>query len=120
MRPIRSPDDDWGVTMSKFLITASYSPDGLKGLMEEGGSRRRDAASAAIESVGGSIDCMYYAFGEDDVIGICDFPDDASATAMSLLINSTGAVRVRLTPLMDVETVDAAAAKTPTYRAPGT
>lgn len=87
--------------------------------MEEGGTRRLAAATAAIESVGGSIDCMYYAFGDDDVVGIGDFPDDASATAVSLLVNSSGAVRLKMTPLMAVETVDAAA-KTPSYRPPGT
>jgi hypothetical protein len=56
----------------------------------EGGSSRRAAATAAIEFVGGSVDCFYYAFGDDDVVGIVDFPDDASATAVSLMINSTG------------------------------
>ncbi len=105
--------------MSKYLVTASYSADGVKGLMKEGGSKRRAAATAAIESVGGSVDCFYYAFGDDDVVGIVDFPDDASATAVSLMINSTGAVNLKLTPLMTVEEVDAAAAKTPSYRPPG-
>lgn len=105
--------------MSKYLVTGRYHPEGVKGLMQEGGSKRRAAATAAIESVGGSVDCFYYAFGDDDVVGIVDFPDDASATAVSLMINSTGAVSVTLTPLMTVEEVDAAAAKTPTYRAPG-
>ncbi|MDA0353211.1 MAG: GYD domain-containing protein [Chloroflexi bacterium] len=100
-------------------MTASYSADGVKGLMQEGGSKRRDAATAAIESVGGSVDCFYYAFGENDVVGICDFPDSASAAAVSLMINSTGAVHLHLTPLMTVEEIDDAAAKTPSYRAPG-
>lgn len=112
--------DDLGAVMSKYLVTASYTADGVKGLMQEGGSKRRAAATAAIESVGGSVDCFYYAFGDDDVVGIVDFPDDASATAVSLMINSTGAVELKLTPLMTVEEVDAAAAKTPSYRAPGT
>ena len=106
--------------MAKFLIRANYVGDGVKGLMTEGGSKRRDAARAAAESVGGSLECMYYAFGDTDVYGICEMPDDASATALSLMINSSGAVSVNLTPLMTPEDVDAAAAKTPTYRAPGT
>lgn len=88
--------------------------------MQEGGSKRLAAATAAIESVGGSVDSFYYAFGADDVIGIVDFPDDASATAVSLMINSSGAVSIKLTPLMTVEEIDAAAAKTASYRAPGT
>ena len=106
--------------MSKYLVTGSYNAEGAKGLMQEGGSKRLAAATAAIESVGGSVDSFYYAFGDDDVIGIVDFPDDASATAVSLMINSSGAVSIKLTPLMTVEEIDAAAAKTASYRAPGT
>ncbi len=106
--------------MGKYLIRANYVGDGVAGLMSEGGSKRRDAARAAIESVGGTMDSMYYAFGDTDVFGVCDFPDDASATALSLLINSSGSVRVMLTPLMTPEDVDAAMAKSPDYRPPGT
>ena len=84
------------------------------------GAKRRDAVQASLESVGGTLDCFYYAFGDIDVFGIADFPDEASATAWSLMVNSTGAVRIHLTPLMTPEDLDAAAAKTPSYRAPGT
>lgn len=106
--------------MSKYLIRANYVGDGIKGLMSEGGSKRRDAAKAALESVGGTLDCMYYAFGDTDVYAICDLPDQGSATAVSLLINSSGAVTLNLVPLMTPEDVDAAVAKAPKYRAPGT
>jgi uncharacterized protein with GYD domain len=106
--------------MSKYLIRANYVGAGIKGLMSEGGSKRRDAAKAAVESVGGTLDCMYYAFGDTDVYAICDLPDQASATAVSLLINSSGAVTLNLVPLMTPEDVDAAVAKAPKYRAPGT
>ena len=87
--------------------------------MTEGGSKRREAAAAAVESVGGSLDCLYYAFGKTDVFGICDCPDAASAVAVSLLINSTGAVAISLTPLLTPEDMDAAASKSPSYRPPG-
>ena len=66
-----------------------------------------------MQSVGGTLDCLYYAFGDTDLFAICDFPDVASATAMSLAINSTGAVALSLTPLMTPEDVDAAVAKSP-------
>jgi uncharacterized protein with GYD domain len=105
--------------MAKYLIRANYVGDGIKGLMTEGGSKRRDAAKAAIESVGGTMDSMYYAFGDTDVFGVADMPDEASATALSLMINSSGAVNLNLTPLMTPEDVDAAVAKHPAYRAPG-
>ena len=75
--------------MAKYLIKGNYVGAGIKGLMADGGSKRRDAASAAVQSVGGSLDCMYFAFGDTDIYAICDIPDAASATAISLLINSS-------------------------------
>lgn len=105
--------------MSKYLVTGSYSADGAKGLMQEGGSSRLAAATAAIESAGGSVESFYYAFGDDDVVGICDFPDNASAAAVSMMINSTGSVSVTFKPLITVEEIDTAASKTPSYRPPG-
>jgi uncharacterized protein with GYD domain len=105
--------------MPKYLVSANYVGDGIKGLMAEGGTKRRDAVRASVESVGGTLECFYYAVGDADVFGIGDFPDEASAVAWSLMVNSTGSVRLHLVQLVTPEVLDAAAAKTPSYRAPG-
>ena len=105
--------------MAKYLVKGNYVGDGVTGLMQEGGTRRLEAAKAAIESVGGSMESFYYAFGDIDVYGVCEFPDAASATSFSLMVNASGAVTVSLTPLITAEDLDAAAAKSPTYRPPG-
>ena len=105
--------------MTKYLVKGNYVGEGVLGLMQEGGSRRRDAAEAAIESVGGSMESFYYAFGDTDVYGVCEFPDEASAASFSLMVNASGAVAISLTPLMTAEELDAAAAKAPSYRPPG-
>jgi uncharacterized protein with GYD domain len=105
--------------MTKYLFEANYVGEGIKGLMREGGTKRRDALVDALKSVGGTLECMYYAFGHTDVLGVFDVPSDADAAALSLMINSTGNVNVRFKPLMTPEDIDEAAKKTPTYRAPG-
>lgn len=105
--------------MTKYFFQANYVGQGIKGLMQEGGSKRRDAVIKALDSVGGSLECFYYAFGETDVLGVLEIPDQPSAVALSLMINSTGAVNLHLTPLMTPEDIDAAVGKTPAYRAPG-
>ena len=105
--------------MSKYLFEANYVGEGIKGLMREGGTSRREALVAALKTVGGSVECFYYAFGETDVLGVIEVPEPSDAAALSLMITSTGAVRVRLKPLLTVEDLDAAARKTPAYRAPG-
>ena len=105
--------------MAKYLFEANYVGEGIKGLMREGGSKRRDALVDALKSVGGSLECFYYAFGETDVLGVFEVPEPSDAAALSLMINATGSVKVRLKPLMTPEDLDDASKKTPSYRAPG-
>ncbi|MEO6310610.1 MAG: GYD domain-containing protein [Leifsonia sp.] len=105
--------------MTKYLFEANYVGEGITGLLREGGTRRRDAVVEALKSVGGSLECFYYAFGERDVLGVFEVPVQADAAALSLMINSTGTVTMHLTPLMTPEDLDEAAKKTPSYRAPG-
>jgi uncharacterized protein with GYD domain len=105
--------------MTKYLFEANYVGAGIKGLLREGGTKRREAVVEALNSVGGSLECFYYAFGKTDVLGVFDIPEPADAAALSLMINSTGSVDLHLTPLMTAEDLDEAARKTPSYRAPG-
>ena len=105
--------------MPKYLINATYTPDGAKGLLKDGGSARRTAVQKAIEGLGGTLDLFYFTFGETDVVSICDMPDTVSGLALSLTVNASGAVRASVTPLISVEDIDAACKKTVGYRAPG-
>lgn len=107
--------------MGKYLVIASYTADGAKGVLKEGGTARRDAARKAVESVGASMDAFYFAFGSDDVYLVIDAPDHASAAALSLAVGASGAVAVRTVVLMDPADIDAAASKVATidYRPPG-
>jgi uncharacterized protein with GYD domain len=105
--------------MPKYLIQGSYVGEGLKGLLKEGGSNRRAAVEAVIKGMGGTLESFYYAFGEDDVLGIADFPDNATAAAFSLAVNASGAITVKTTVLMTPEEVDEATKKTVDFRPPG-
>jgi uncharacterized protein with GYD domain len=105
--------------MPKYLVEVSYTSDGAKGVLKDGGSKRRAAAKALIESVGAKMETFYYAFGDTDVIVIIDAPDAASAAAMSLAIGASGAVTARTTPLLTAEDIDAATKKSASYTAPG-
>ena len=105
--------------MAKYWFQANYVGKGVAGLLQEGGSSRKKAATQVIESVGGTLESFYYAFGDVDAVGVADLPDAASAAAASLIINASGAVALRLTPLITVEEMDAATEKRPSYRPPG-
>lgn len=105
--------------MPKYLIQANYVGEGIKGLLKEGGSSRRGAIEKLVSSLGGSLESVYYAFGDTDVFVIVDMPDNASMTAVALAVGASGAVTVKTTVLMTPEEVDEAAKKTPDYRPPG-
>jgi len=105
--------------MAKYLVIGSYTAQGAGGVLKEGGSGRRDAARQVIESVGGTLESIYWGFGTDDFYATVELPGHAAATAASLKISSSGAARVRTVPLMTAEEIDAAAKLSPNYRAPG-
>ena len=105
--------------MAKYMVAGSYTPDGIPGLMEDGGTGRVAKVTAMIEGMGGSVESFYYGFGDHDVYVIVDLPDHESATAISMAVNATGMVVLTTTVLMTPEQMDAAAHKAVNYRAPG-
>jgi uncharacterized protein with GYD domain len=105
--------------MSKYLVRGNYIGAGIAGLRNDGGTKRVAAAKAAIESVGGTLDCFYFAFGDTDIVAIADFAEEASAASASLLINSSGAVSITVIPLIDATVIDAASNLGGAYTPPG-
>jgi len=104
--------------MAKYLIEATYSGDGLKGLQRDKASGRKEAVTRAVESLGGKVDAFYLALGDRDVLVIVDLPDLVSVTALSVGVSATGLVRSKTTPLLTVEEGDRALSKGFEYRAP--
>ena len=105
--------------MAKFMVKASYTAEGTKGLLKEGGSSRKAMVDKMIKGLGGSVEAFYFAFDDADVFVICDLPDSATAAALSLVINASGAVKTTTIPLLTLEEVDKACKKSVAYRAPG-
>src|SRR5215213_919423 len=105
--------------MPKYLIEASYSLEGVKGVQSGGGSSRRDAVAKVAESVGGRMESFYFAFGDHDVYTIVDLPDNESAAAVALTVNAAGGASIRTVVLLTPEEVDSAAKRSVDYRAPG-
>ena len=105
--------------MPRYLFQASYSVDGVKGLLQEGGSSRRTAIEELVQGLGGSVEAYYYCFGEDDVYVIVDLLDNVTAAAISLRVAGSGAGRVKTVALLTPEEVDEATQKSVAYRPPG-
>jgi len=105
--------------MPKYLFQASYTAEGLQGLMKDTASGRKAAVQKAVKSLGGKLECMYYAFGKDDVILIADLPSNSAAATIGLVAGAAGLVHIRTTPLLTIEETDKAIATKSKYRAPG-
>lgn len=105
--------------MPKFLIQLSYTPEGVKGLLKDGGSARRKAAADVLAQFGGTIEAFYFAFGADDAVLIVEVPDYETMAAISLTVSASGTIRTRATLLLTPEQIDDAAKKHVHFRAPG-
>lgn len=104
--------------MPKFLIEGSYGPDGLKGLLKEGGSGRKAAVEKMLAGLNGKVEGIYYALGDSDVFVLVDTPNTISMAAISLAVNATGLVKITTTSLLTVEEMDEASKTIVNYRPP--
>jgi uncharacterized protein with GYD domain len=105
--------------MPKFLVTGTYTAEGLKGLLKEGGSGRRKAVEDAVKAMGGHLEAYYFSFGDSDVVSIVDVPDNVTAATLAIGISSTGTVGTKTTVLLTAEEIDQATKKTLAFRAAG-
>jgi uncharacterized protein with GYD domain len=105
--------------MPKYLLQVSYTAEGAKGLLKDGGSKRRQAATALVEGLGGKMESLYFAFGKTDVFAIADLPDTSAAAATALALAASGAATCTTTVLITPEEIDKAAKKSVRYTPPG-
>jgi uncharacterized protein with GYD domain len=105
--------------MPKYLVRGSYTNEGLKGVLKEGGSKRVEAVKQLVEGLGGKLEAFYFAFGDDDFFIISDGVDNVSLLTATLIANASGAVKVKTTVLLTAKEVDEATRKTADYRPPG-
>lgn len=110
-----------GNIMAKYLLKVSYTAEGLRGVRKEGAAARGAFVGQLLETVGGSLESFYFAFGGDDVIVIADMPDNTTAAAMAAAIGASDAIgSYETVPLLTTQEVDAAMKISVGYRAPGT
>ncbi|MBY8882196.1 GYD domain-containing protein [Actinacidiphila acidipaludis] len=104
--------------MAKYLIQASYTAEGAQGLLKEGGTGRRRAVDETVGGMGGTVEAMYYAYGEHDAVMIIDLPDTVSMAAVSMMVKASGAMRTMATPLLTIEEIDEATRRQVTFHPP--
>jgi len=105
--------------MPKYLLQVNYTLDGVKGVVSKGGTARKAAAQSVAESMGGTLESFYFAFGDTDVFAVADLPDNTAAAALALTVSASGGGTVRTVVLLTPEEVDAATQKDVPYTPPG-
>ncbi len=89
--------------MPHYLIQAAYTPETWATMVKNPQSRA-EAVRPIIEGLGGKLLSIYLAFGEYDVVGLAEYPDNVSAAAFSMAASAGGALKaVKTTPLMTAE-----------------
>jgi uncharacterized protein with GYD domain len=106
--------------MPKYLISANYTSAGLQGVRDAGAKSRVDSVATTLEAMGGRLESFHFAFGDADVYAIAEAPDDEAVAAVSMAINTSGAVSITTTKLLTAEQVDEALRRTVDYHPPGT
>ena len=105
--------------MAKYLYRLQYTKAGLEGTVKEGFKKREAFFRKNVEGLGGTTESAYWAYGDEDIFIVVDFPQTEAATGLSLALGLTGSFRVTTTPLLTAKDMDAGAKRMPAYRAPG-
>ena len=104
--------------MPKYLVQGSDTDQGLKGLLNEGGSKRRAVVEQLASEMGGKLEAFYFAFGSDDFVIILDLPSNIDMTATAIVAQASGTVKSRVTVLVTPEDMDRAVQRKVNFRPP--
>ena len=89
--------------MPYYMLQAAYEPEAWKALVKNP-QNRLDVIRPVVEKLGGKVEGGWLAFGEYDVLLICQMPNNVSAAAFSMAGAAGGAVKaIKTTPLMTIE-----------------
>ncbi len=89
--------------MSKYLVQVGYTAEAWAAMSREPQNVVERVRPSA-EALGGTIESLFFCFGDYDLVGVVDFPDNRGAAAWSVAISSGGDVRAfKTTPLLTIE-----------------
>lgn len=88
--------------MASYLFQVAYSPEAWAAMIKHP-QDRAEAVRSSIEKLGGKVVGFYLAFGDYDVVGIIEMPDNVAASAFAMAVAAGGACKsVKTTPLLSI------------------
>ena len=73
--------------MAKYVTFFTYTSDTWARMIQSPGDRTA-AIRQLTDSLGGSVECIYWMFGTHDGIVIADMPDSISAAVLSVTVGA--------------------------------
>ena len=107
--------------MAYYMVQAAYTSEAIAAMVKKPEDRAA-AIRPAVEKLGGKLVGIWFCFGEYDVVGISEMPDNVSAAAFAFAVSQGGKVKaLKTTPLMTGDEAVKAMKKAggAGYRAPG-
>jgi uncharacterized protein with GYD domain len=77
--------------MPQYLGRIRYSSDSVRAMIENPQDREA-AAREVLESLGGKLLGLWFAFGDHDTVFIAEAPDNATMAAVAMAVGATGAM----------------------------
>jgi uncharacterized protein with GYD domain len=102
-----------------YLFATSFGPEGVAGHLKEGGAARRRYIDQVLRNLGGKLIGFYYAYGDVDLYVLAELPGNTAATAFSMHVAESGAVRPCTVVLLTAEEFDEARDVKVDFRPPG-
>ena len=88
--------------MPSYLFQVAYSADAWAAMIKRP-QDRVEAVRKVVEKLGGKIGAFWLSFGDYDLIGVLEMPDNVSAAAFAVAVAAGGACKnVKTTPLLSV------------------
>jgi len=89
--------------MAHHLIEVGYTPQSWATQIDKQ-ANVADRITPALKACGAKLECLYYAFGDSDVVGVIDFKTPEDAAGFALAVASSGALRsFKTTPLLSID-----------------
>ena len=107
--------------MAHYMVQAAYTAEAIAAMVKKPEDRAA-AIRPVVEKLGGKLEGVWFCFGEYDIVGISQLPDNVSAAAFAFAVTQGGKVKtLKTTPLMSADEAVKAMKKAAGagYRPPG-
>jgi len=89
--------------MAHYLIEVGYTPQSWSTQIDTK-ANVVDRLTPSLKALGAKLECIYYSFGDVDLVAVVDFKRPEDAAGFALAVGSSGALRMyRTTPLLSVD-----------------